>query len=406
MLHIITKIKEKGVIGTLKAIRSKVINIPNAILMPAKLRKLVKDREYKIAQGLNIQEIRKKTLNYIETMRVKDVPYGQYKYSHGQNEPVLYASIYAALTRHLYRDIDELKEKQRKEWVNYIQSFQDDDGLFKDPAIKNDIAGNVDWWGWRHLTLHALMALTSLGATAEKKFKILEPFKSKISIIEWLNTKGPLANKIHKILNYFTFLQYARDFQEERWAEEPLQTVFEWLNKHQDRETGCWDTRFKTLKLVSEGIKIGYHVWGLYFYDRKPIQYVERIIDSCISTQNKFGGFDFSSNSSACDDIDSIDPLVRLSRITEYRRSEVYSALRKAIPWILANMNADGGFVFKRMISFMYGHQKMFSGKDESAMFPTWFRTLSLAYIGKCMPESLPGKFDWKFIKCPGLQFW
>ena len=31
---------------------------------------------------------------------------------------------------------------------------------------------------------------------------------------------------------------------------------------------------------------------------------------------------------------------------------------------------------------------------------------LSLAYLSKALPDSCVGNFDWKFIQCPGLQFW
>jgi hypothetical protein len=48
----------------------------------------------------------------------------------------------------------------------------------------------------------------------------------------------------------------------------------------------------------------------------------------------------------------------------------------------------------------------MYSGKDESNIFATWFRTLSLAYIGRGFPDSWAGGFDWHFEKVPGLQFW
>ena len=69
-------------------------------------------------------------------------------------------------------------------------------------------------------------------------------------------------------------------------------------------------------------------------------------------------------------------------------------------------MNADGGFVFRRGEPLVYGHERMSSGADESAMFPTWFRTLSLAYLAQALPDSAVGGFDWQFLHCPGHQFW
>lgn len=79
--------------------------------------------------------------------------------------------------------------------------------------------------------------------------------------------------------------------------------------------------------------------------------------------------------------------------------------LRRALPWVLVNMNDDGGFVFRRGEKFVYGHERMSSERDKSAMFPTWFRTLSLAYLAQALPDSVVGGFDWQFLCCPGLQF-
>ena len=409
MKSISKKFKEKGIYGTCNAIRTRCTETPRKIFINIKLKKLINDYQARLKKGLEIKEIREKTLNYIESMRVKDEPYGKYRYSESQKYPVLYASLYAALTRHLYRDLDTLTEKQRKEWIDYIQSFQDDDGLFKDTAVENEIAASCDWWGWRHLTLHALMALTVLGATAMKRFKIIDPFKETDFTIRWLENRDWVidpANTSNEVQNYFTLLHYARDFQGEGWADKILEKAYGWLNEKQDSKTGLWGVRFDTPTNLSNGVQTGYHIWLLYFYDKRLIRNVERIIDSCLSTKNEIGGFGVPLNSSACEDIDSIDPLIRLSSITNYRKSDIHSAIQKAIPWIITNMNEDGGFVFRRMEPFVYGHQLMSSCKDESAMFPTWFRTLSLAYVGKYLPDSLPGKFDWQFIKCPGHQFW
>lgn len=410
-MGLLRKMKEKGLEGTLQSVRSRVARWPLQLMMPHKLKTLLSARERQLAQGFGILEIRSKTLDFIESMRINDVPYGRYKYSPSQSEPVLYASLYALLTRHLYRDLNQLTTVQKYEWAHYIKSFQDDDGWFRDPAINNELAGTVEWWGWMHMTFHAIMALSCLGECVSKKFKFLDSFKSKEFINEWFHKLEILLDpspkmNVHQPLYMMTFLQYVRDFQNEKWAAEPIRAIYEKLDNLQDAKTGCWATSNGNSELVNEGVKIGYHLWIFYFYDRRPIQYLDRVIDSCLATQNELGGFDVSKNSSACDDIDTIDPLCRLSFMTDYKNEEILLALKKAIPWILVNMNSDGGFVFKRMEPFIYGHEKMSSYSNESAMFPTWFRTLSLAYIAQCLPESSLGRFDWNFVKCPGLQFW
>jgi len=407
LMKSITEVKRKGLLGLFSSVKNRGINMPDKIFMSIRLRKLL-DEQKKCLEDTNIEEIRERTLKYIENLRIKENSYGQYRYCSRQKLPVLYASCYAALTRHLYRDLESLTEKQRKEWVEYIQSFQSDNGLFRDPNIENDIAENSDWWGWRHLTVHALMALNALGAVAKKRLMILEPFKNATFAIQWLESKDwtfDPATTSNEVQNYFTILQYMRDFHHEGWANKILRITYQWLNEKQDHETGLWGVRPDSPLALSEGVQTGYHIWLLYFYDKEPIQYVDQIIDTCLATQNTFGGFGVPLNSSACEDIDSIDPLVRLGFLTDYRKRDIIKALEETLPWVLVNMNKDGGFVFRRMEPFTYGHPLMFSGKNVSALFPTWFRTLSLAYISRGIPDCLLGKFDWQFLNCPGYQF-
>lgn len=85
-----------------------------------------------------------RTLQFIESMRFKNGPYGRYRYAPCQKSPVLYASVYAVLTRHLYNDLFDLTTQQREEWIEYIKSMQSDDGLFRDPAVECKLADSVD----------------------------------------------------------------------------------------------------------------------------------------------------------------------------------------------------------------------------------------------------------------------
>ena len=46
-----------------------------------------------------------------------------------------------------------------------MNSFQsEDNGLFYEPVIKNTSFNDSDWWGDRHLALHAVSAYCTLGA--------------------------------------------------------------------------------------------------------------------------------------------------------------------------------------------------------------------------------------------------
>ncbi len=128
-----------------------------------------------------------------------------------------------------------------------------------------------------------------------------------------------------------------------------------------------------------------------------------------MKTQNVLGSYGYKLNSSACEDIDSIDPLTRFSPLSDYRASEIKNSLQLALSAILHNFNPDGGWVFRRNEAFLYGHPEMFSKENQSSMFATWFRTLGMAY---CLEGLKPFdatndqyRLNWHFLNCPGYQF-
>lgn len=412
------RISEKGLQDTLNhACRVgavKALSLPMRLRCQVYLRYILakhveKSRtQWQAASSNDFQEMRNTTLNYIKANQKPEVCIGAYSYK-PKGAALLYASCYAAQTRCLYADLDNLSVAQRSDWIKYIQNYQCDDGLFRDPLIDIPLAEAADWWGWRHLALQVIMALTALGGTAQKEFRLLDFFREPGAMTQWLETRNwrfDPAGVSNEIQNHATLLQYARDFQNQDWCRDPLEEMYVWLDRYQDPVTGLWGNGFDTPVLLSNGVQTGYHLWLLYLYDNRPIQYVEKIIDSCLATQNMFGGFGVPRNSSACEDIDSIDPLARFYFMTDYRRDDIRKALERALFWVLANVNPDGGWVFRRGEKFCYGHKLMTANFNESSMFPTWFRTLSLAYLNNVLPDSPVASYNWQFINCPGLQFW
>lgn len=351
-------------------------------------------------------DIRDLTLRYVLMNSLDESP-GHYSFK-VSGPSLLYASCYAVLVRHLFGDLEALSPNDKMRWAEYIQNYQNDDGLFRDPLIACPLAEISDWWGWRHLSLHSLMALAVVGAVAEKPFCLLEPFKRRGEMVRWLESRTwdvSAANVSNEVQNYGTFLQYSRDFQGQSWCQEPLEEMYKWLDKTQDKATGLWGKQFEAPYDLSLGVQTGYHIWMLYFYDKRPIKCEERIIDSCLATQNRLGGFGVMLNSSACEDIDSVDLLSRFYQRTDYRRSEIEESLTKTLPWILTNQNEDGGWVFRRYGRFSYGHPLMTTGPQESSLFSTWFRCLTLAYLFQVLDQPQGASINWRFLDCPGHQF-
>lgn len=347
-------------------------------------------------------------------MRFKDEPHGRYRYSAEMVEPTLYSSTYAAMTRSLYGDLDALTTTQRQEWIDYLQAHQDDDGLFRDPLIFGQgwYKDDPEWCGRRHLTCHVITALTCLGAVAAKPLVCLEPFYNKAKLVAWLDQRDwSRADFVgNEVLNIGTLLQYARDFQKEPRAAEAMRIMLDWLAQHHlDPSNGLWGNfDLATGTGLSRGVMGAYHFWLLFFYDRVPVPHTEAAVNHVLRTQggkdDGFGQGVHGPRSSACEDIDSIDPLARLIGVSN-RRDDIRKALLRAEDHVWKQQNADGGFTWIRGTKFEYGHPLLSAPVDGSGMFPTWFRTLSLAYLGRALPESRTGSFDWHFSNCPGIQF-
>ncbi len=367
-----------------------------------------------------IANLRRSTLAFTARQHLTSAGDGHYRHAAGCQSTTLYSSCYAALTRSLYGDLDSLSNEARQAWIAYLSNHQDTDGLYRDPVIYDQgwYAGDPLWCGRSHLTCHVLAALASLGAMAEKPLCWLEPYMSVPELRQWLASRDwgkRVAWSGNEILNVGTLLQYSRDVQNDQRAGPAIDFLLDWLTaNHLHAETGVWgDIDTADPYWRSQAVQAAYHWWLLFAYDRRPFPFVERAIDTVLLTQNPLGGFGWGVHnshipwmSSACEDIDSIDPLVRMSMQTDYRCDEVHAALTKAANWVLTNQMADSGFVFMRDLPFTYGHPALGSMAGQSALFPTWFRTLALSYIGMALPDHPLGQIEWQYAPCPGYQFW
>lgn len=357
-----------------------------------------------IAQSLEYsdEKLKQRILTFVRAMHVRDY---EYRYAPSSAAPTLYSSVYACLILSLFGELGGLGEEERRSWARYFDRFQSpDDGLFRDPAVGGMEFEAGDSWGGRHLALHMMAAYAALGRLPAHPFRFLSAVSDKELYEPQKLWQGDLLRSgeiDNRIMNVVCELQYERDFRGDAAAGERVVSLLRTLWLHRDPATGLWGKIDRTRAAsLSRAVQFAYHLYAAYFYDGWPIDLPENVIDSVLLTQNSLGGYGVVDNSSACEDIDSVDLLCRLALLTDHREAEVALSLRRARVWMLANQNDDGGFVFRRNEPFLYGHRAMSSGKNESALFPTWFRALALARVSEWQK---PGGFH--FVDCPGLQF-
>jgi hypothetical protein len=207
----------------------------------------------------------------------------------------------------------------------------------------------------------------------------------------------------NKLMNISCLLQYQRDTWKDEQAGIAVSTIQDFLSKCINPSTGIWgDSEIEDKDQRSRKVQFAYHLFPAFFYDGKFNFFdMTKIAAITLRTQNSYGGFGVKPNSSACDDIDSVDILVRAYPFATRHSDEITDALRSGMEWILANQMSDGGFVFRLNEPFQYGHPQLSSPKNSGAVFPTWFRTLSLAYLCKFL--NIPADFN--IIRSPGYEF-
>jgi hypothetical protein len=358
----------------------------------------------KIRQPL-LENVAHDAIRFTETLRVPGTTYGQYRFAKSINQPVLYASIFAALVRHLTDDIKNIADPEKTQWIEYILSFQCSDGLFRDPRTTNDIAETEDWWGWRHLAVLTSMALSALGAKPRYRLSWLDELARPNAMVKWLDQQDwdeRVDFTSNAVQNRIACMQFSRDSLGENSFSPVVKEALEYLSAKCNSATGLWGRASVSSSMVlTRQVQAAYHFWLLYLYDSVDIPHRDRAIDNVLRTQSWLGGYSpVSRLSSACEDIDSIDPIVRFG--LDVHRVKCLSSLRRASAWVLFNFNPDGGAVFRRDQELVYGHALMSSASNESNIFATWFRLLSLALIDNAKP--VPNK-SWSFLKAPGYQF-
>lgn len=355
------------------------------------------------ALNFDFEEIKRKTLLFVENMSINN-SLVKYKFAPSQQEEDIYSSTYACLIYALYGELNKFTIDQKKEWVDYFNSFQNpQDGLWYDINLKNQYYENSDWWGARHLAIHIISAYSALGARPKYKLSFVEKYYDKKTLYEWLDSYDwngffDHDNDIdNKIMNIGVIMQYNRDYWGDDGAKEAMNNLFSYLDNKINPITGMWGRCNISDKYeLSRAVQFAYHLLRLYFYDNREIKYRDKIIDLTLRTQNLLGGYGVQFNSSACEDMDSIDLLVNLSNRKDLR---VVQSLKKALVWVLSNQNEDGGFVFRRNEPLWYGHERLRSNKNESNMFATWFRTLALVKLTNFL--NIPNQYSYE--RFPGF---
>jgi hypothetical protein len=234
-----------------------------------------------------------------------------------------------------------------------------------------------------------------------------------------INTRGlscgplPLIQSSPKSSAYVKLSteRHTRDAYNNHHAAEMAVVLLDELDSRVSATSGLWGPEgcadYSTEVWRSLRVQAAYHLWLLYSYRQRCPPQIAVALRSVLETQNPIGGFGWGVHnpkhpflSSACEDIDSIDPLARFSNIVPYLSGPAVAAMKRARPWVVSNFGSKGGAVFCKGEPFFYGHPRMSTSAGEPSMFATWFRTLSVAFIDTAIGQGR----QWRFVNVSGCQ--
>lgn len=347
---------------------------------------------------LNIEQIIHEAAEYTKTLKINNC---DYRFCLSQEEACLYSSVYACLIQALDHDliIDE-----KKQWKEYFDGFQDDSGLFNDPRNMTSKYMDGDNWGARHLLPHILIAYDRIGELPRKEFSFVIPFCNPDYVIKWINQldwRNSWATS-NQVMNIGIALLYARDFMGMN-SQKGIDVLEEWLINNMKNGLPDWHKGILMTRAAKyDSIRGTYHIIPILLYDGHRFSFSELYNNQICRLQNKWGGFNSSIISTACDDIDAVDPLIRLEYNTGMKSKRTNDVIKRNINNILFNRNDDGGFCFSRSKNgFKFGDCSILkSNPNESNLFGTWFRLVCLEEIGDYL-----GLHQMKGSRVPGYEF-
>jgi prenyltransferase beta subunit len=292
----------------------------------------------------------------ISTIRDKAVPYwlslwdrqtGGFRFAPHQ-PATLMATAYSVLGLEFTGGLSQLSDAQTQAIISFLMTRVQPDGSFSDPLFRQEdiVTQNHDLTYFQEETTtmcqQALDALLAPPPPPRNWVKGWDTVEGLISYFESFPWKNPWLDS-NRVM--FALSQLSHDAERHKKPEllNLVDVGLDWIDAHQSPETGLWQGSHEVS--LTNAMAATFHFTFYYGYRRRPLQYVERIIDSCLKLQEVHGLFSSDEIGHTCLDYDAIDLLAKASLTTDYRAEEVDRAMQRAYTALLGLYNSnDGGF--------------------------------------------------------------
>ncbi|GEM_PF-1109733 len=293
----------------------------------------------------HIARVKPDVLRFLASMRAEDAEGPIYRFSQ-DSPPSLLASMMAWLIFYFLRESDSHPDAPRiVERVLRAQNVKT--GLFTEPLLDAhsfDGASHSREYADFQYADYALYVLQAASARPRHPLAFVEPFIEKERLEKWL---APLAegdpwycsNLIMFLLDFLAFMH--AQSRESRY-ERAVNQIMDFLERTQDPRTGFWgsDRGFSLLQSMAGA----YHYYMFFIYWNRDIKYQDAIIRSTLLLQHSDGLFTVKGGGGACEDLDAVDILVKLSCVNPRWKSAAARHLEATYRAIADWKSPDGGY--------------------------------------------------------------
>jgi len=265
---------------------------------------------------VDLAVIRKQVRAYVDALQVPDQPYGCYR-DKRDAVPSLYATCDVAIIRTVMgEDLrTSLTERQRREWIDHMNSFADPDGTYH---------GGRRQHSREHANGMVIGALGPLGGKQKYPVRLYGGFDTLEKVGPWLE-KIDWRNQwsgSHLFWGGMHCFSCSR-----RCSPQWREAVFAWLDANLDPRTGWWRRDVPQTRPGVEGLGGGAHIWPIYQHHRHRFPIPERAIDSILAMQKPDGCWMQYTNYL---DLDALYGLAYMQSLApDYRKDDIARAVAK-----------------------------------------------------------------------------
>ena len=241
-------------------------------------------------------------------------------------DSTIFTSCFALFIFDLFGEVKGWTQKEKDIWVDYINSFQDEDtGYF----IPGGFKGDLNTKPVQQLTCFCLSALDILGTKPRYKLSFLKQWQITDAVYNCLHSRGCFEGKPGSG-NTATFLGIFLTHQYEKHNDELHKDLINsWFYHHersQNKTTGFWGNTFS--KKYYWGFQNAFHQFVVYNYWDRLIPNYTNIVEIVLSLQGPDGHFGPIPGSGGCWDYDAADILINCGYRNGYRKNEIEESIK------------------------------------------------------------------------------